>query len=209
MNRNSAAGNDIGRLPISYKPSENDVILGTGREAQNHIGNKNLLNIVQRYKSMYAKASKAEKSNIISLIIRDATIQSPLRTPFVKSQNGHWYIVEDELVREKVSQTMRNLLHSQYKSSTVAKRQRRMQSYQHFDAMVYSLTKKNGSFITKRMRPLFEQIERNKTKSDEEVCEILTQANIDILEFLKSLSLQSGRTQLNEAHPNKVTSMQG
>lgn len=198
MNRSTAAQQDLGRLPISYRPSENDVIIGTGREAKNHIGNKNLVNIARQYCAMYSKASKAEKSIIISQIIRDATIQSPLRTPFVKSQNGHWYIVEDELVREKVSQTMRNLLHSNYRSSTAAKKQRRVQNYQHFDAMVQSIMLKSGGLIRERMRPLFAQIESNKRKSDEEVCELFTQANIDILESFKSLSLQSGNTQPND-----------
>lgn len=193
MNRSSGSPHDSGRLPITYKPSENDVIIGTGKEARDHIGNKNLINIVLPYCAVYSKSSKAEKSRLISQIIRDATIQSPLRTPFVRrTHNGHWCVVEDELlVREKVSQTMRNLLHSKYRSSTKAKKQRRMQSYQQFDAMVHSMMKTEGSFITARIQSLFAQIESNNRKPDDEVCELFTQANIDILESLKSLSLKS------------------
>lgn len=191
MNRSSEASKDPIRLPISYVPSDNDVIIGPGGEAKNHVGNRNLFIILRKFSAAYSKSNKIEKGRIISQIIYEATELSPMKTPFVKFQNGYWYAVEGELAREKVSQTMRNLLHAQYRSSAASKKQRRVQNYRLFDSLVHSIMKKKGNFISARLENLYGQMERNRQRTDDEVLEAFTQANSDILESLKSLSLRS------------------
>ena len=96
------------------------------------------------------------------------------------------------MVRERVSQSMRNVLHSKYKSSTTAKKRKRMQNYQQYDAIIHEIMQKRGNFISERMRPLYAHTTNEKSsKTDEEICELFTQANLDILESLKSLSKEA------------------
>ncbi len=67
-----------------------------------------------------------EKSGIVSVIIRTVRSRSPVGG-FVKldSTTGRWQEVGDHLAREKVGQTIRDALHSQYRSSSRAKKRRR------------------------------------------------------------------------------------
>ena len=67
-----------------------------------------------------------EKSGIVSVIIRTVRSRSPVGG-FVKldSTTGQWQEVGDHLAREKVGQTIRDALHSQYRSSSRAKKRRR------------------------------------------------------------------------------------
>ena len=182
------------RLPSSFTPSNNDVIIGTGRDARNHVGNASFMKIIRKYSDEYSTlTAKKAKGTIITKIIRDATKQSPTGTPFVKRQNGHRYTADHDMAREKVSQSMRNLLHNQYKSSTTAKKHKRVQNYRYFDAIIHVIMQTRGNFITARIGPLYAQTNENSNKTDEEIYELFTQANLDILESLKSLLREKGR----------------
>jgi hypothetical protein len=174
-------------LPIGYIPSRNDVIVGTGREAKNHIGNKKFHNTVKRYIGDYSKRpSKLEKGRIISQIIIDVKKQSPTETTFVKNVGGRWYAVGSATVREKTSQSLRNELHSKYRSSMKAKKRRRIQICQEFDNVVHEMMKQRGNFISERINAVSAQMKKTGKMLDEEVCDLFNQANIDILEALKN-----------------------
>ena len=78
------------------------------------------------FNHLNAKAeSKVFKSIVVSSIVNWVHKESP-NGGFVKKMNdGRWCEVGDNLAREKVAQSFRDLLHDQYKSSTKSKRQRR------------------------------------------------------------------------------------
>ena len=67
-----------------------------------------------------------EKSLIVTTIVDAVRDVSP-NGGFVKKdpKTGVWYDVGDPLAREKIGQTIRDQLHSKYKSSTQAKKERR------------------------------------------------------------------------------------
>ena len=98
-----------------------------GKTCFNHQGNKSFRKLVRLYLDDYAEAtSKLEKSAIVSSIIQTVRTQNP-GGGFVKldTPSGVWQEVGDHLAREKVGQTIRDALHSQYRSSTKAKKIRR------------------------------------------------------------------------------------
>eukprot|EP00980_Cylindrotheca_fusiformis_P000104 scaffold19_cov114-Cylindrotheca_fusiformis.AAC.51 len=184
----------VALLPIDFVPSKYDVIVGTGREARHHIGNKTFQNIVKRYLGDYAnRPSKVEKGRIISDIINESRKCNPADTSFVKKVEGRWYALNNETIRERVSQSLRNELHSKYRSSKQAKKQRRIQICQEFDNAVRSMIRQPGCFIARRIERVSSDVARSKKGkvSDDEVCALFTEANIDILEDLKRLSLAS------------------
>jgi hypothetical protein len=186
MSPSSQKLDDMPPLPIGYVPSRNDVIVGTGREAKKHIGNKKFHNTVKRYIGDYSKRpSKLEKGRIISQIIHDIKKQSPTGTPFVKNVGGRWYAVGSQTVREKISQSLRNGLHSKYRSSMKAKKQRRIQICHEIDNAVHEMMQQRGNLISERTNTVSAQMKISGKMPDEEVCDLFTEANIDILEALK------------------------
>jgi hypothetical protein len=63
-------------------------------------------------------ATKTAKSAIVSEVI---TLIRQAGGNFWKFQSGAWCVVEDEYAREKVGASLRDLLHSTYRSSSKAK----------------------------------------------------------------------------------------
>ena len=130
-----------GPLSTSSSPQTTDgpgpytVICARGKAAKNHSGNKHYRMILQRFVARYSKAkSKLEKSVVVSEIIESVRFAVANDTSgigkrfgaFVKqAKDGSWYEVSDDISREKVGANLRDMLHSQYKSSTKAKWQRR------------------------------------------------------------------------------------
>jgi hypothetical protein len=84
--------------------------------------------MVGLYATAYASAtSRVDKSAIVSVIIDKVRSLSP-EGGFIKKDESSslWYEVGDVMAREKVGQTMRDALHASYRSSTQAKKQRRL-----------------------------------------------------------------------------------
>lgn len=194
-------------IPLSpdFLPSPMDVVVGTGKEAKIHPGNRRLHEILKGYLERYAQAPfKMHKSLIISEIVKRVRTESPTKVGFVKMINKRWYIVGDHLSREKVSQSLRNLLHHQYRSSTQAKKQRRNLICQRIDNSI------DAKFQTTQhtsLRDRFAEISRaieqqggNKAP-DDIVLKLFTRANSEILEELKQDSSfqQSFDTSVAEA----------
>jgi hypothetical protein len=69
---------------------------------------------------------KAEKSAIVSAIVNCVRETSP-DGAFVKEEdkNGEWWEVDDSFAREKIGCIFRDILHTQYRSSTKAKQARK------------------------------------------------------------------------------------
>jgi hypothetical protein len=123
----SAYGSKTGRSQpgavVGFQPSTYSVVCGRGKESFNHAGNRHFRFLTSTFIEKYSRAdSKAAKSAIVSQII---TLIHQADGQFCKFQSGEWFEVGDHLAREKVSALLRDLLHTQYRSSAKAKIARR------------------------------------------------------------------------------------
>ncbi|KAL7574357.1 hypothetical protein ACA910_008460 [Epithemia clementina (nom. ined.)] len=125
---------------VHRQPGPTDVICARGKRAFNHPGNRRFRELVERHMDQYSKATtKLEKSVLVSQIVDGVRHATPpggfLResedpAAAVQQKNDElpvWYEVGDAVAREKVGQGFRDLLHMKYKSSTKAKKRRRVQ----------------------------------------------------------------------------------
>lgn len=110
-------------LPLNFQPRPQDVICGRGLRTKNHPGNKEFKAQISLYIDAYSKAeTKFDKTTIVSSILDSVRQKGGL---FVKeASDGEWIEVSEDLKRDKIGQAFRDTLHSQYKSSTRAKRRR-------------------------------------------------------------------------------------
>ena len=100
-----------------------DVICAKGNEAKNHAENRHFRSRVKQYLDNYACAdSKVAISITVNEIIDSVRKLSPFGGFAKQMEDGLWYEVEDHSAREKVRQSLRDLLYMQYKSSSKAKR---------------------------------------------------------------------------------------
>jgi hypothetical protein len=124
----SAASNE-NLLAEDFTPGDDDVICGRGKKCYSHKGNKRFRERVILMLDEYKRAkSKLDKSNVLSRVVDQVRHQSP-SGGFVKQSatTGRWFEVGDFLAREKTSQAFRDALHDRYKSSNLAKKQRRQE----------------------------------------------------------------------------------
>jgi hypothetical protein len=105
------------------QPSDFSVVCGRGRDSFNHIGNRRFRILASMFIERYSRAnSKASKTVIVSEIIE---VIRQADGNFCKFTKGKWIEVADHHAREKVSSLLRDLLHTQYRSSAKAKIARR------------------------------------------------------------------------------------
>lgn len=109
-------------LAASFQPSDRDVICARGKTARDHPGNVWFRALIESHMEEYAQCeTKLDKSFLVSNIIKLVRREAP-EGGFVKNfADGTWYEVGDRLSREKIGQTFRDMLHTQYRSSTKAK----------------------------------------------------------------------------------------
>eukprot|EP00542_Grammatophora_oceanica_P018980 CAMPEP_0194049290 /NCGR_PEP_ID=MMETSP0009_2-20130614/30234_1 /TAXON_ID=210454 /ORGANISM="Grammatophora oceanica, Strain CCMP 410" /LENGTH=193 /DNA_ID=CAMNT_0038695403 /DNA_START=238 /DNA_END=819 /DNA_ORIENTATION=+ len=149
-----------------------------------HPGNKWFRSIIDEKLSTYSSAkSKLEKSVVVSSIVDTIRAKSP-NGSFVKhdTSTGTWYEVSDRLAREKVGQSLRDALHSQYKSSTTAKKKRRRAEQEKQAEEMDLIIERNpevSAVITRLNRQITEQI------PDHRVGKLFDEANSKILTELK------------------------
>jgi hypothetical protein len=106
-----------------FQPSDFSVVCGRGRDSFNHIGNRRFRILASMFIERYSRAnSKAAKTVIVSEIIE---VIRQADGNFCKYKKGKWFEVADHHAREKVSALLRDLLHTQYRSSAKAKIARR------------------------------------------------------------------------------------
>jgi hypothetical protein len=85
----------------------------------NHIGNRRFRKLANTYVETYSQAvSKAAKSVIVSEII---TAIRQAGGSFYRLKDDAWFEVGEHYAREKVTAFLRDLLHTQYRSSNKSK----------------------------------------------------------------------------------------
>ena len=117
-------------LPADYTPSPVDILCGRGRECFNHEGNRRFRRMIDLSLPRYLQAeTKTEKTSIVSSIVdnvRWSRSNNAVATmPTVLDQNDNercalfirfdrkaaqWFEIGDEAAREKVGQTIREML---------------------------------------------------------------------------------------------------
>jgi hypothetical protein len=107
------------QLSLDFQPSEYSVLCSRGKESVNHIGNRRFRKLASTYVQNYSQAdSKAAKSVIVSDII---TSIRQVGGNFCKYKRGAWFELGEHYAREKVTALLRDLLHTQYRSSNKSK----------------------------------------------------------------------------------------
>jgi hypothetical protein len=108
---------------VKFQPSDYSVVCGRGKDSFNHVGNRRFRALATMFIERYSGADrKAAKSAIVSEII---TMIRQAGGNFCKHKRGTWFEVGDHYAREKVGALLRDLLHTQYRSSAKAKVVRR------------------------------------------------------------------------------------
>mgnify|MGYP000355822854 CR=1 FL=1 len=103
--------------------SDYSVVCGRGKDSFNHVGNRRFRVLASMFIGRYSDAdSKTAKSAIVSEIVG---VIRQAGGHFCKYGKGAWFEVGDHHAREKVSALLRDLLHTQYRSSAKAKIARR------------------------------------------------------------------------------------
>jgi hypothetical protein len=113
--------NKMARTPlgVDFQPNGYSVICARGQSTFNHVGNRRFRILTGSFLESYSRAlTKSPKSAIVSNIV--ATIRQAGGN-FCKNEKGAWFDVGDHCAREKVSTLLRDLLHTQYRSSGKAK----------------------------------------------------------------------------------------
>ena len=171
-------------------PSPRDVICCKGNLALHHEGNIRLQGIVRSYVDQYEAAqSKAEKSTVVSLVISTVREESG-GGRFVRKDpvNGTWKVATPRFAREKVGQLFRNVLHSQYKSSTVSKRRRREVLQANYDSCLMDVVR-SSDFVKEEMTALSERVSSARKEAvdsdDETAAKMFLESNIRLLEHFK------------------------
>jgi hypothetical protein len=165
-------------MGAGYVPANFDVICGRGNTCRNHNGNINFRSIIERHLPNYLNANtKTDKSIVVSRIVAAIRHEGG---DFVRQEEttGEWHQVSDRALREKVGQSLRDALHTQYRSSTKAKKRRKKVEnvQQHED--VTTLLGPNSV-----MAHLAQEV-KDETP-DYQVSNMFNAANIQILQELK------------------------
>ena len=110
------------QLSNDYTPSKFSVLCGRGKSCTSSPGNKRLKELIKEYLEPYSKArQKNQKSTIVSTIINTIKEEAPEGEAFVKLEAGKWVEVSESFAREKIGCMFRDMLHTQYRSSTKSK----------------------------------------------------------------------------------------
>ena len=158
---------DVILLPSTFIPSSFDVICAQGKEAKNHSGNIHYRTLITDALDQYSKAtSKIEKSQIVTDIVDTVTTESNAAGDdsegignigggsggFIKKDRstGRYYNVGEYFAREKIGQNLRDSLSNKYKSSTKAKRNRRLAASTDLNSRVECLIQSNRFIQNKR-----------------------------------------------------------
>lgn len=123
LNDTSKKVDTSGMIPLrpGFTPSDLDVICARGKLIYDHEGNRRFRELVKHHLPTYSECvTKMQKTRVVSHIIETVRGRSP-EGGFVKNVKGQWYEVGDRRAKEKTGQTMRDLLHTRYTSSTKAK----------------------------------------------------------------------------------------
>lgn len=114
-------------LPIDFRPSAYDVICARGKTAWNHVGNRRFRTTVDINLDRYKAATTKVQKSLIVMEIVDLYRENSPRGGFVRqdSDTKRWHEVGDAVAREKVGQSLRELLLQQDPEKHTAKKTRK------------------------------------------------------------------------------------
>jgi hypothetical protein len=140
-NNNNNKNGQERELPHDFDPSSYAVIVGRGKKIRETVGNQRLRVIASSFLPEYstAKENRATKTRLVDKVmelIKSACQESNCncggkrcrRIAFVRqTKNGQWFEVSNNVAREKIGYIFRDLLASNYLSSSKSKTAKKMQ----------------------------------------------------------------------------------
>merc|ERR1712188_289108 len=177
----------------------NDVICARGRRYRGHPGNEMYRNLISLAVRQYGNAANRQiKSLIVSQIILHVKKAGGrfVKKANYKSGQQKWVECKINVVREKVTQSLRDGLSFKYSSSTIRKRQRKNRVEEFCVGDMHRVVHSNA-VVSKKINEFQKQVEwlnsPNRTlgceevtpTTDEELIELFAAANLDILETMK------------------------
>jgi hypothetical protein len=177
-------------LPQSFTPGPNHVVCARGKGFWDHEGNKKYRALIAQTTSKYeASTNKFEKTLIVSEIVEAIRSANPSGN-FVKRDymcgGERWVEVNDQFAREKVGQSLRDCLHSKYRSSTQSKKSRKRKLENTMNGNLDQVIRSNES-VSRQMDEVTRRVHRQGplVMDDATLFTILSRANSDILETIK------------------------
>ena len=173
-------------------------------------GNIFFQSLIEKSAPKYAKAEEKLAKSLIVSEIMDKIRNRSESGGFVKLSAGSWFEVSDWHAREKVSQSLRDLLHGQYRSSASSKKRRKdemnARMVEDLDAIIES-----NEFVSKRIRTLSHTIKTQGSGiSDTNLSLMMTQVNSEILNQLKAdNAFQSRLNQITSIRLDQITKADG
>eukprot|EP00934_Nitzschia_sp_Nitz4_P008660 Nitzschia sp. Nitz4//scaffold14_size191712//68909//69703//NITZ4_001715-RA/size191712-processed-gene-0.308-mRNA-1//-1//CDS//3329536903//8650//frame0 len=113
-------------LPLNFRPHENSVVIGKGKDARRAPGTQRLREDIERNVSAYKAATRRlDKALVVSEILFRQNQRCPMGGAFVKFDGNCWWEVSEHDARENITACFRNRLHENYKSSSKYKSAKR------------------------------------------------------------------------------------
>jgi len=157
-----------------------------GKSSYDHVGNQIFRKIVGGQLEAYSGASRSTKSQIVSNIIQFIYTRGGR---FVKQSNKRWHDVGDGYARERVGQTIRDLLAYEYSSSTLSKKKRRQERRQSREA---NPPKERFAF-TSKIEGLKAKLDSGRIWDDDQLLKLFTETNLEMLNELNELNASRKR----------------
>jgi hypothetical protein len=115
----SASGSKTTQFLVEFQPCDYSVICGRGKSSFNHVGNRRFRLLSSMFIEKYSQAdTRLAKSAIVTEIIN---VIREVDGHFWRFKGGAWFEVGYDQARDKVGACLRDLLHTQYRSSSKAK----------------------------------------------------------------------------------------
>mmetsp|Transcript_22187 Transcript_22187/g.62967 ORF Transcript_22187/g.62967 Transcript_22187/m.62967 type:complete len:205 (+) Transcript_22187:176-790(+) len=174
--------------PLSpcFEPGPTHVVCMRGNLFWDHKGNQMYRNVIKDTIPRYSRAtSRVEKSRMVSEVI-DA-IQGgnpPCTGGFVKRTTTGWAMASNDMIREKIGQSLRDGLHGRYKSSTKAKKRRNKELKAQMNASLDTLVA-SRCYVNTCMDNASKRIKTEQPSSDDHFHNIFLQANSVLLQSIK------------------------
>lgn len=198
-------------LPWDFSPGPNHVVCHRGRTFWDHEGNKMYRSIIKSANQKYAACkNKYEKSLVVSEIVEAIIHNNACNGGFVKKDaiTGRWVEADERFSREKVGQSLRDSLHSQYRSSTKAKNRRKTVLFDPAKDGVEQIIHSNQQ-VSDRIHQLSTDFQSHGDKTNEQaISALFDQANRDILETIKLDPQLRHRFQQVTTHTNATVTQE-
>jgi len=202
-----SASSNLPRLSIKKQTTASssigtsDVVCARGRAHWDHPGNALYRKLIGFAKNQYSmQNNRIGKSQIVSEII-DAVHNSNGR--FIKKvgkgKSCYWVECDENFIREKVTQSLRDGLSFKYSSSTKRKRERKAKVQEVCHGDIHKIVHSNIT-ISRKINSFKQQVEYSNRVygtdvSDETILSMFDPANLDLLE-----SIKKDRTLMDQLH---------